>query len=50
MTSTKTGPAPLSAEELSKLLALTKQADTVELKLTVPSPGPASAPQSPHSR
>ena len=39
MTSTKTGPAPLSAEELSKLLALTKQADTVELKLTVPDSG-----------
>jgi hypothetical protein len=35
MTAT-TGPAPLSAEETSKLLALTKQADSVELKLTVP--------------
>jgi hypothetical protein len=39
MTSTKTGPAPLTAEETSKLLALTKQADTVELKLTVPETG-----------
>ena len=29
-------PRPLSAEETSKLLALTKGADTVELKLTVP--------------
>ena len=29
-------PTPLSPEETSKLLALTKQADTVELKLTVP--------------
>jgi hypothetical protein len=35
MTAT-TGPAPLSAEETSKLLALTRKADTVELKLTVP--------------
>ena len=33
---TTTGPAQLSAEEISALLALTKQADTVELKLTVP--------------
>lgn len=30
------GPTVLSAEETSKLLALTKAADTVELKLTVP--------------
>ena len=29
-------PTPLSPEETSKLLALTKGADTVELKLTVP--------------
>ncbi len=36
---TTTGPAPLSAEELSKLLKLTKQADSVELKLTVPDSG-----------
>jgi hypothetical protein len=33
------GPAPLSAEEISKLLALTKEADSVELKLTVPETG-----------
>ena len=33
---TTAGPAPLSAEEISKLLKLTKQADSVELKLTVP--------------
>jgi hypothetical protein len=39
MARTKTGPAPLSAEEISKLLALTKKADTVELKLTVPDAG-----------
>lgn len=31
-----TGPAPLSAEQTSELLALTREADTVELKLTVP--------------
>lgn len=31
-----TGPQPLSAEEISRLLALTREADTVELKLTVP--------------
>ena len=37
--SANTGPAPLSAEETSKLLALTKEADTVELKLTVPDAG-----------
>jgi hypothetical protein len=36
MTGTKTGPAPFSGEEISKLLALVKDADTVELKLTVP--------------
>ena len=36
MKKAKTAPAPLSAEETSELLALTKQADTVELKLTVP--------------
>jgi hypothetical protein len=36
MVPTKTGPAPLTAKETSKLLALTKNADTVELKLTVP--------------
>jgi hypothetical protein len=36
MASTKAGPDALSAEEISKLLALVKQADTVELKLTVP--------------
>jgi hypothetical protein len=39
MASTNAGPTPLSAEEISKLLALTKQADTVELKLTVPDSG-----------
>ena len=39
MTNPKVGPNPLSAEEISKLLALTKQADTVELKLTVPDSG-----------
>src|SRR6185312_17064115 len=33
---TTTGPTPLTATQLSELLALTKQADTVELKLTVP--------------
>lgn len=33
---TSTGPAALSAKEISRLLALTKDADTVELKLTVP--------------
>ena len=32
----KAEPGPLSAKETSKLLALTKIADTVELKLTVP--------------
>ena len=31
-----TEPVPLSDAEISKMLALTKQADTVELKLTVP--------------
>lgn len=35
-TTAKTEPARLSAEETSELLALTKSADTVELKLTVP--------------
>jgi hypothetical protein len=39
MTSTNAGPNLLSTEEISKLLALTKQADTVELKLTVPDSG-----------
>ena len=38
MTAT-TGPQPLSAEETSRLLALTRKADTVELKLTVPESG-----------
>jgi len=38
-TDAKADPAPLSAEEISKLLALTKEADTVELKLTVPESG-----------
>jgi len=33
---TTTVPVPLSADEISKLLSLTKEADTVELKLTVP--------------
>jgi hypothetical protein len=32
----KAGPTPLSAEEMAKLLALAEEADTVELKLTVP--------------
>jgi hypothetical protein len=40
MTNPKAGPNLLSPEEISKLLALTKQADTVELKLTVPDSGP----------
>ncbi len=35
-TAAQTDPAPLSAEETAELLALTKAADTVELKLTVP--------------
>ena len=35
-TRARRAPRPLSAEETSKLLALTKGADTVELKLTVP--------------
>jgi len=35
----ETGPQPLSAEETARLLALTKQADSVELKLTVPDSG-----------
>jgi hypothetical protein len=39
MATTRPGPRPLSAEALSKLLALTRQADTVELKLTVPDAG-----------
>jgi hypothetical protein len=39
MTNPTAGPTLLSAEEISKLLALTKQADTVELKLTVPDSG-----------
>jgi len=39
MTSTNAGSNLLSAGEISKLLALTKQADTVELKLTVPDSG-----------
>jgi hypothetical protein len=39
MSSTNTGSGSLSAEEISELLALTKQADTVELKLTVPDAG-----------
>src|SRR3954451_18367517 len=39
MATTHTGPAPLSGEELSKFLALTKKADSVELKLTVPDSG-----------
>lgn len=39
MATTQTDPTPLSAEEMSKILALTKQADTVELKLTVPDAG-----------
>jgi len=39
MTVTNAAPAPLSDEEMSKLLALTKKADTVELKLTVPESG-----------
>src|SRR3954469_15609077 len=34
--STNTAPAALSAEQMSEMLALTKHADTVELKLTVP--------------
>jgi hypothetical protein len=36
---TNAAPAPLTAEQTSELLALTKQADTVELKLTVPEAG-----------
>jgi hypothetical protein len=39
MATTEAGPAPLSDEERSKLLALTKKADSVELKLTVPDSG-----------
>jgi hypothetical protein len=39
METTGTGPQGLSAEDAAKLLALTKQADTVELKLTVPDAG-----------
>jgi hypothetical protein len=39
MTTTKTGPKPLSPAETAKLLALMKQADSVELKLTVPDSG-----------
>jgi len=35
-TTAKGPPVPLSDEEISKLLALTKRADSVELKLTVP--------------
>src|SRR5918995_5604581 len=35
-TRAKRGARPLSAQETSKLLALTREADTVELKLTVP--------------
>jgi hypothetical protein len=36
MAAPTTGPAPLTAEQVSEMLSLTKQADTVELKLTVP--------------
>src|SRR4051795_1875231 len=39
MAMTNPAPAPLSDAEISKLLALTKKADTVELKLTVPETG-----------
>lgn len=35
----KRAPGPLSAHEMSELLALTKDADSVELKLTVPETG-----------
>src|SRR3954453_439989 len=36
MTATTTAPSPLSGEELATLLALSKESDSVELKLTVP--------------
>jgi hypothetical protein len=39
MDSTETGPPPLSPEDTARLLALAKQADSVELKLTVPDSG-----------
>lgn len=39
MTSRNSSPDLLSAEEISELLSLTEQADTVELKLTVPDAG-----------
>jgi hypothetical protein len=39
MVTTKTAPATLSDEDMSNLLALTKKADSVELKLTVPESG-----------
>jgi hypothetical protein len=39
MAATHPAPTPLTAEQTSELLALTKQADTVELKLTVPEAG-----------
>ena len=42
MADTNAAPAPLTAEQTSELLALTKQADTVELKLTVPEADHAS--------
>ncbi len=35
----KRAPTPLSAHQVSEMLALTKHADTVELKLTVPDKG-----------
>ena len=41
MSSTTAAPATFSGEELTKLLALIKEADSVELKLTVPEIRPA---------
>jgi len=39
MATTKTEPAQFTDEQIAEILALTKQADTVELKLTVPESG-----------
>ena len=36
MSSTKAGPAALSGEKFVRLFGLIEQADSVELKLTVP--------------
>ena len=43
MSSTTAAPATFSSEELTKLLALIKEADSVELKLTVPESDQRSA-------